>query len=126
MALTSEQLEQIKGADVVTGDGQTVGPVEGIYLDEQSREPEWALVATPWIGKRDTFVPLREATVEGGALKVPYDQDKLQGAPAVDPDGALSEAEEAELYSHYGLDYPGRAGLRITKYYDLFPDRRVW
>jgi hypothetical protein len=40
--------------------------VEGIYLDETGREPEWALVNTFWVGKRDTFVPLWEATLEEG------------------------------------------------------------
>jgi sporulation protein YlmC with PRC-barrel domain len=126
MSLSTEQLEQVKGAAVTTSDGQQVGVVEGIYLDETSGQPEWALVNTPWVGKRDTFVPLREATFEGGNLSVPYRQEQLQGAPMVDPDGALEDWEEAKLYSHYGMPYPGKAGLRMTRYYDLFPNRRQW
>ena len=45
---------RLKGAEVTTSDGHQVGVVEGIYLDETSHEPEWALVNTPWVGKRDT------------------------------------------------------------------------
>lgn len=126
MTLSAEQLEQAKGADVTSGDGHPVGTVEGIYLDESTREPEWALVNTPWVGKRNTFVPLREATFEQGALRVPYSREQLQGAPMIDPDGALSEGEETELYSYYGVDHPHKAGFRITRYYDLFPNRRLW
>lgn len=126
MTLSAEQLEQVKGADVTSGDGHPVGTVEGIYLDESTREPEWALVNTPWVGKRNTFVPLREATFEQGTLRLPYSLEQLQGAPMIDPDGTLSEGEEAELYSHYGILYPHQAGLRITRYYDLFPGRRLW
>jgi sporulation protein YlmC with PRC-barrel domain len=126
MSLSTEQLEQVKGAEVTTSDGQQVGVVEGIYLDETSGQPEWALVNTPWVGKRDTFVPLREATFEGGTLSVPYRQEQLQGAPMIDPDGALEDWEEAKLYSHYGIPHPGKAGLRMTRYYDLFPNRRQW
>jgi hypothetical protein len=126
MTLSAEQLEQAKGADVTSGDGHPVGTVEGIYLDESTGEPEWALVRTPWVGKRDTFVPLREATFEQGALRVPYRVEQLQAGPAIDPDGALSEGEEAELYSYYGIPYPHKAGFRITRYYDLFPDRQLW
>jgi sporulation protein YlmC with PRC-barrel domain len=126
MTLSAEQLEQVKGADVTSGDGHPVGTVEGIYLDESTREPEWALVNTTWIGKRNTFVPLREATFEQRALRVPYSLEQLQGAPMIDPDGTLSEGEEAELYSYYGIPYPHKAGLRITRYYDLFPGRRLW
>lgn len=94
MTLSAEQLEQVKGAEVTTSDGQQVGGVEGIYLDEPSREPEWALVNTPWVGKRDTFVPLREATFEDGTLRVPYSREQLQRAPMIDPDGALADPEE--------------------------------
>jgi hypothetical protein len=47
MTLATEELEQVKGAEVTTGDGHQVGVVEAIYLDESSREPEWALVNTP-------------------------------------------------------------------------------
>jgi hypothetical protein len=126
MTLNAEQLDQVKGAEVTTSDGHQVGVVEGIYLDETSREPEWALVNTPWVGKRDTFVPLREATFEDGTLSVPYSREQLQRAPMIDPDGALEDWEEAQLYSHYGIDHPGKAGLRMTRYYDLFPNRRLW
>ena len=126
MTLSAEQLEQVKGADVISGDGQPVGTVEGIYLDESTREPEWALVNTPWVGKRDTFVPLHEATFEEGVLRVPYSREQLQGAPMIDPDGTLTEGEEAELYSYYGIPYPHKAGLRITRYYDLLPGRQLW
>jgi sporulation protein YlmC with PRC-barrel domain len=126
MTLNAEQLDQVKGAEVTTSDGHQVGVVEGIYLDETSREPEWALVNTPWVGKRDTFVPLREATFEDGTLSVPYSRERLQRAPMIDPDGALEDREEAQLYSHYSIDHPGKAGMRMTRYYDLFPDRRLW
>jgi hypothetical protein len=79
-----------------------------------------------WVGKRDTFVPLREATLEEGTLSVPYSRAQLQGAPMIDPDGALEDWEEAKLYSHYGIPYPQQAGLRMTRYYELFPNRRLW
>jgi len=126
MTLSAEQLDQVKGADVTTDDGHAVGPVEGIYLDESTREPEWALVNTPWVGKRNTFVPLREATLEQGTLRVPYSREQLEGAPMVDPEGTLSEGEEAELYTYYGIPYPHKAGWRITRFYDVFPDRQLW
>ena len=43
----------------------------------------------------------------------------------IDPDGALAD-QEAQLYSHYGIPYPHKAGFRMTRYYDLFPNRRLW
>lgn len=126
MTLSAEQLEPVKGVEVASGDGHPAGTVEGIYLDESTRDPEWALVNTPWVGKAHTFVPLREATLEQGTLRVPYSLEQLRGAPTIDPDGTLSEGEEAELYSYYGIPYPTKAGFRITRYYDVFPDRQLW
>jgi PRC-barrel domain len=76
MTLSTEQLEPVKGAEVTSGDGQSAGTVEGIYLDESTRDPEWALVNTPWVGKGHTFVPLREATFEQGTLRVPHLPDR--------------------------------------------------
>jgi sporulation protein YlmC with PRC-barrel domain len=108
VSLSTEQLEQVKGAEVTTSDGQQVGVVEGIYLDETSGLPEWALVNTPWVGKRDTFVPLREATFEGGTLSVPYRQEQLQGAPMVDPDGASRTGRKPSSTATTGFPIPGR------------------
>ena len=40
---------------------------------------------------------------------MPFDKATVKDAPNVDPDGQLSQREEAELYRHYGLDYCERA-----------------
>jgi uncharacterized protein (TIGR02271 family) len=38
-------------------------------------------------------------------VSVPFDKATVKDAPKMDPDGRLSQQEEAELYRHYGLDY---------------------
>ena len=70
MTLTAEQLDQVKGAEVTTSDGHQVGVVEAIYLDETSREPEWAPVNTPW--GDPALQPLRHRSSRQGWLA--YDQ----------------------------------------------------
>jgi hypothetical protein len=40
-----------------------------------------------------------------GSLAVPFDKSTVKDAPKIDPDGQLSESEEAELYRHYGMEY---------------------
>lgn len=42
---------------------------------------------------------------------MPYSKDRVTDAPSLDPDGDLSEAEEAELYRYYGIAGSG-AGTR--------------
>jgi uncharacterized protein (TIGR02271 family) len=50
-------------------------------------------------------VPVSEASLEGADIRVPYEKDLIRGAPSIEADGELSQQEEAELYSYYGLDY---------------------
>jgi uncharacterized protein (TIGR02271 family) len=94
-----------QGATMVDRDGDKVGTVESIYVDDQTGEPEWALVNTGLFGTKSSFVPLAQASGSGDQVQVPYDKQLVKDAPRVDPDQHLSEAEEQELWRHYGLDY---------------------
>jgi uncharacterized protein (TIGR02271 family) len=103
--LEREHLLQQRGQDLYDNDGDKIGKIEEIYLDAETNEPEWALVNTGLFGTKSTFVPLQQATDEGGTIRVPYEKSQVKDAPKMDPDGQLSQEEEAELYRHYGLDY---------------------
>jgi uncharacterized protein (TIGR02271 family) len=94
-----------QGRTLVDRDGDRIGRIEAIYLDDQTGEPEWALVNTGLFGTKASFVPLAQATQTGGDVRVPYDKQLVNDAPTLDPDGHLSEAEERRLWRHYGLDY---------------------
>jgi PRC-barrel domain protein len=93
------------GRVMVDRDSNRIGEVTDIYLDNETGRPEWAVVRTGLFGMRSTFVPLAEATEVGDELRVPHRRTKVKEAPNIEPDGQLSEAEEAELYRHYELDY---------------------
>jgi uncharacterized protein (TIGR02271 family) len=103
--LQKDQLLQQRGSDLHDANGDKIGTIEEIYLDAQTGEPEWALVNTGMFGTKSSFVPLRDASSEGDTLRVPYDKAQVKDAPQMDPDGQLSQREEAELYRHYGLEY---------------------
>jgi uncharacterized protein (TIGR02271 family) len=94
-----------QGATMVDRDGDRVGTIESIYVDDQSDEPKWALVNTGLFGTKSTFVPIAQATSSGDQVQVPYEKQLIKDAPRMDPDGHLSEAEEQQLWRHYGLDY---------------------
>jgi uncharacterized protein (TIGR02271 family) len=94
-----------QGATMVDRDGDRIGNIDAIYVDDQTDEPEWALVNTGFFGTRSTFVPIAQATARGDQVQVPYEKQLVKDAPNMDPDGHLSEQEEQELWRHYGLDY---------------------
>ncbi len=104
--LTTEQAQQLltAGGNLVDPDGNKIGSVGQVFLDDQSGEPEWVTTKTGMFGGGESFVPLREAEPVGDDLRVPYAKDKVKDAPRIeDADAHLSEQEESELYAYYGL-----------------------
>jgi uncharacterized protein (TIGR02271 family) len=102
------------GRTLVDRDGDRIGSIDAIYLDDQSGQPEWALVNTGLFGTKASFVPLAQATPTDHDVVVPYDKQLVKDAPRVDPDGQLSEVEERQLWRHYGLDYDRTTRRRGT------------
>ena len=101
-----------QGRTMVDGDGDRIGSIEDIYADDQSGAPEWALVKTGLFGTKSTFVPITHASQRNGDVQVPYDKQLVKDAPRIEADQHLSEAEEQQLWRHYGLDYgAGQAGV---------------
>jgi uncharacterized protein (TIGR02271 family) len=94
-----------QGRTLLDRDGSRIGSIDAIYLDDHTGQPEWALVNTGLFGTKSTFVPIFQATQTGDDVQVPYDKQLVKDAPRVDPDQHLSEAEEQQLWRHYGLDY---------------------
>ena len=98
-------IAQLRGTTVVDPTGDTIGKVEEIYLDDQTNQPEWLLVNTGMFGTKSTFIPLQGANTQDDGVQVPFEKAQVKGAPNIDPERQLSQAEEAELYSYYGLEY---------------------
>ena len=94
------------GRTVVDRDGDKIGSVEEIYLDDQTGAPEWLLVKTGLFGTKSTFIPMRDAQPEGDdSVRVPFEKAQVKDAPNIDADQELSQAQEQEIYSHYGMGY---------------------
>jgi uncharacterized protein (TIGR02271 family) len=99
---TTHEIQDWKGQTLNGPDGSKIGKIDEIYLDDQTGEPEWALVNTGLFGTRSSFVPIADARADGGAVTVPFDKDTVKGAPNVEEDGHLSPQEEAQLFEYYG------------------------
>jgi uncharacterized protein (TIGR02271 family) len=105
MPPTIETVQSWQGRTMVGPDGAKLGTIDAIYLDDETGQPEWALVNTGLFGTKSSFVPLAQAQDLGDSVQVPYDKQLVKDAPRVDTDQHLSEAEEQQLWRHYGLDY---------------------
>jgi uncharacterized protein (TIGR02271 family) len=104
--LDVQDARSIMGATAYGSDGDKIGKVGQVFLDDQSGRPEFVTVNTGLFGTSETFIPVSGATFSGDRLEVPYTKDKVKGAPNVGVDsGHLDESEEQRLYEYYGMGY---------------------
>ncbi|MEU5716327.1 PRC and DUF2382 domain-containing protein [Streptomyces sp. NPDC020403] len=94
---------ELDGLTVYDSDGEKVGTVGRVYVDDDTGKPDWITVKTGMFGMKESFVPLTGARRVGSDLHVSHPKDRVKEAPRVDADAHLSVSEEEELYRHYGL-----------------------
>ena len=104
---TPEQLAEARGLPVLTSDGERIGDVEELFVDEQTRQPEWLGIGSGSLGTKRVLVPVAGAELGEDAFRVPYDAAKVKDAPGIDAD-EIGQETEAELYAYYGLEYSER------------------
>ncbi len=95
---------QWRGRTVLDRDGDKIGKVEEVYVDEVTEAPEWILVESGLLSKKRHLVPLRDAFPVGEDVKS-RSTSRVEAAPTVDPEPELSQEDEERLYHHYGLEY---------------------
>jgi hypothetical protein len=103
--------------------GETVGKVEGAFVDTDSGRAEWLLVRLGRFGAR-ALVPAREAVGGVGRVWVPYREEAIKHAPKVDPRAPLTRERELELLSHFGIaGQVGRAAELAERDHDAVTAR---
>lgn len=106
--------------NVIGSDGEKIGTVEQIFLEDSTGEPAWATVKTGLFGMSQSFVPLAGASTSGSDIRVNYTKEQVKDAPRIDDsDGRISPQEEDELYRYYDM-----SGTR-TDMTDTYTDRDV-
>lgn len=113
MALGSEQIAGVVGAKVIGLDGDRIGRVAEIHVNDRTGEPEWALVCSGRFGQASSLVPLAGADIDGAILGVPYEAATIWDAPRVEMIGPLSERQKRGLLRYYeaaASDRPSTSG----------------
>ena len=108
-------IREWRGHDVVDAGGHKIGALEAVYVDTGTDLPSFGTVRVGMPTRhRLVFVPLDQATVGPGYLKVRYDKRQVKDAPAIGTDGELPAGDEEAIFKHYGLSYqPGADGARL-------------
>lgn len=106
----SETYQGWIGSSVIDVNGEKLGKVAQIYVDDSTGQPAWMTVHTGLFGGKTFFVPLHGASAQGDTLAVAYSKEQVKGAPQIDEDGALTTDEEQQLYSYYDQSYSNYTG----------------
>ena len=104
-------IREWRGHDVVDAEGRKIGELEAVYVDTSTDQPAFATVTVGMPTRRRlVFVPLDQAIVGPGYVKVGYDRKQVKNAPSIGIDGELSAGDEEAIFRHYGLAYQAGAG----------------
>jgi hypothetical protein len=99
------------GAEVAELGGDSVGQVQGIFVDADSGEPTW-LVARLGRRRRARIVAVPFANCAGApfGVWVAQEGDAIRSAPVVDPTRPLRREHELTICAHFGIgEKVGRA-----------------
>jgi uncharacterized protein (TIGR02271 family) len=104
VSLTARELDEARAAQslVVDASGDPVGELEAIYYDDETGEPVWLGVRTAAEPRRRVLAPVREAAVDGDALRLAHERAAVEASAAVEEESIDANAER-ELRAHYGL-----------------------
>ena len=83
-----------RGQTMYDNDGDKIGAIDEIYLDQETHAPEWAVVTTGLFGNKQSFVPIAEARAGGDGVRA----GRSRGPPAAR--GALHAARPPGAAGH--------------------------
>ena len=101
-----ENPQELYGMEVHAADGEKIGKIDDILLDEATQRVDWGVVKMGVLGRKETLVPLSAAERSGETITVPYEKDFVSSAPQFHTDGLTTDEEES-LFSYYGIPYGG-------------------
>lgn len=102
-SLTLERLREMRGSDVYDPEGEKVGEVDEVYVDDAGA-PEWFYIGTGIFNWKHLIVPVEGASITEGSVRVPYTKERIEEAP--DLGSAVDEVDpetEDALYTHFQL-----------------------
>jgi len=103
---------------VIDPRGRKIGALEAVYVDTDTDTPAMATVRTGLPTRhRLVFVPLDEATLGPGYVKVAHSRGQVKKAPSIGMDDILPVEREHEIFEHYDRPYQVGAdrGRRLAR-----------
>src|SRR3712207_6012025 len=96
--------DQYAGYTVYDPDGDKIGKVDDLFLDEND-QPEYLGVKMGFLGTKSTLIPweMVEVREADSSLIISADDGHVKNGPTFDDDREITPEFESEVYSYYGL-----------------------
>jgi len=119
----ADPAEDIRGHTVVDQQGEDIGHVDGLMIDEDERKVRFLQVAAGGflgIGEKTFLIPVDAISrIEDDQVRVDQTRERIVGGPSYDPDLVKQPDYFENSYGYYGYvpfwgagyAYPGMAGL---------------
>ena len=97
--------EQYAGYAVYDRQGEKIGNVDDIFLDEND-QPEYIGVKMRFLGTKSTLIPVGALRVDRqrNRIEVSVDKAMAKDGPAFDADEEITPEDEERVRRHYGLE----------------------
>jgi hypothetical protein len=107
----SADIREWRNRSVVDPKGHKIGVLEAVYVDTSTDEPAMVTVRTGLPTRHHlAFVPLDEAILGPGYVKVSYAKTLVKRAPSLGMDDILPAESEEAIFQHYDMPYRTGAG----------------
>jgi uncharacterized protein (TIGR02271 family) len=115
--MTSAQTpESFMGRTAVDPQGDKIGKIGQVYVDDVTGQPDWVTVNTGLFGTKEHFAPLQGATTTGDNVVLPFDKDVVKDAPDVADASHLDPDEQDALYTYYAQYLSGSGTSQTAGY----------
>ena len=94
--------QQYIGRTAVDLEGNKIGKIGQVYLDDRTGDPLWVTVSTGLFGNRQSFAPIAGSAFDGDDVRLAVSKDTIRDAPNVDDDEHVNGDEQNALYQYYG------------------------
>ena len=99
--MTTSQWQDVTGFTAIGADGEKIGKVGQVYLNDATGQPEWVTVSTGLFGTKESFAPLYNAQPSDGEVRLAVTKQQVKDAPNIDTDEHVGSGEIDALYQHY-------------------------
>lgn len=89
------------GRTAVDQQGNKIGTVGEVYVNDQTGQPDWITVNTGLFGMKENFAPLAGSSFNGDELVLPFGKDVVKDSPDIADSSHLDIDEQHSLNAYY-------------------------